>query len=1468
MVRRIGSPAGLAIAVCAISALVAPASVALGQPAQPGQPAVAAPDQRNAATATLPESNEALLITGRVEQAIRDGEFQLAAELIATIAKIPGELVASPASRTYYPAWRQALRLLLQFPPQGVAVYRQLYDAEVRSRLDEARKANDISAMQELFRTYPLSSVWLDVSHELATRLAESGEFAEAIRVLRETQSADLEDRPELRGLLAATLALAGAQRSALAIATELADDARLSARPGWTQRIKTLREWIEQRGDPARVAARALRPRLLGSAFWTQPLLTGALGEAGEDDEEIAALVDSMRRLPLLEPVIADDRLIVRARGSIWALDSTTLSPLWQVDELRLDDAPAPAGFHVEHDELGLPHGGEQLLLHHLRHTLSAGGGTVFTIESVTLGETEPLMWNRRGAFTPDMDMTRRNELVARSLADGRIIWRTGEDTSNALFDVAFQDAPLVLGDRVVAPFRREGEVRLAVLNAKTGKAIREVPVAGAPTYFSNAGGRCLLALDETTIYVSTGNGVVAALDREDFGWQWAAVYQSTLAQHLGQFGWVQNDPPAESGVDRPVIAGELLILAPMDSTEIMAFDRFSGREVWRIPRREFSFVVGATSDGLIVGGNGLACLNIENPERSPVRWRTVSLEIVGRPVLIGDRLYAPTRDGVIALDARSGKMMDGASPKLDAQVAELARREPRRDGADAAEVDTARGGAANLIAGPDALYRVSANQVTKFADPAAARRQAELLADKDASDPRATLTLAWLDLLDGKLGEAAARLETLKSDDDTITRARDRLLTQVFIDLARDAAAGEDKLTRLRQAAALAHAPEIAARLATIIGAALEQEQRWDEALDHYGASLTGGESRMIEADGDPRLRVAEWVHAVDRIRFVLDRVPSARRDAWLAGQVERLSGQPGGALALCRLASALDRQSAERVVGVALAVRRVAKRDLPIELAALFLPESDPSDLSADKLRALLLARWEAHTALGRIADAEQDERRWGEAFGGKPLEDDDALARESMRVDSIRSAMAKAAEFRGVPFGGDYFQMGRRWRVKQAELVIDRQRPTLSSDGWIVANSYSDQKLQLRETLRNQQPQRERVFGIGAGIAARPAEANTQRLMQQMALRGVDRPRRETWAMATYEQLAAVPAPGGLLCVGLGPALYGGGTIWEQPLPLWDEPPRDFDVTSVATPMGVVVKVRRDRLALLSWFDGRVCWQREFPGVSISEVHRCGQSLVVIGEDSHVWSLDAARGDHVARLPSEFGSPVAVDVAGPTLVIWSDSEVAGLDPVTMKRVWRRPVRSVELRRVVYGADATATTNWIVFRQRDRVSWDVIDAIDGTLKVESITDIAGELTAAAFADRKLWLASRVGDDSDSGAGAMVHLTCIDPQSRDKSWSRPIRSGVSVNLSQLVGHPEFIAILGDAAAKPDSPALTLVSKRDGSLGQPFSIKREFDTFPDFQCDPFVLVTPTRIIVQITGNLLAFGAPPVSGQP
>ena len=104
-------------------ALVAPALTpgygqAAGQRARP-------------ATATLPESNEAALLSGRVQEAIRRGDHRLAIRLIEQIMQLPGELVAVPGSRTHYPARHQAYRLLQQLPPAGVQLYRQLYDAGV-----------------------------------------------------------------------------------------------------------------------------------------------------------------------------------------------------------------------------------------------------------------------------------------------------------------------------------------------------------------------------------------------------------------------------------------------------------------------------------------------------------------------------------------------------------------------------------------------------------------------------------------------------------------------------------------------------------------------------------------------------------------------------------------------------------------------------------------------------------------------------------------------------------------------------------------------------------------------------------------------------------------------------------------------------------------------------------------------------------------------------------------------------------------------------------------------------------------------------------------------------------------------------------------------------------------------------------------------------------------------------------------
>ncbi len=56
---------------------------------------------RRVQTAALPESNEAMLLAGRAGDAVKQGDFRLAIELIEQIMNLPDAMVADPRHPVY-----------------------------------------------------------------------------------------------------------------------------------------------------------------------------------------------------------------------------------------------------------------------------------------------------------------------------------------------------------------------------------------------------------------------------------------------------------------------------------------------------------------------------------------------------------------------------------------------------------------------------------------------------------------------------------------------------------------------------------------------------------------------------------------------------------------------------------------------------------------------------------------------------------------------------------------------------------------------------------------------------------------------------------------------------------------------------------------------------------------------------------------------------------------------------------------------------------------------------------------------------------------------------------------------------------------------------------------------------------------------------------------------------------------------
>ncbi len=1407
-------------------------------------PAHAQPaDRSRQAAATLPESNEAILLTGRVEDALAAGDFRLALELLDQLRNHSAELIAPAASRTLIPIWRHVFRLQRQLPPGALDMYRRLRDAEAAAKFAAASRNADLAALREIFRAYPLTDCWLAVGRELAARLIDGGAYSEATEVLREMAEAGGDAGPEVLTHLAIALAAGGADAAAEAALQEAGRGLAAAPGRGFGERLVQVREWMARRAAGERDRAPGLRPAI-GVGAWTQPLTRG--DDPPEFDREIADAIEILRRMPLQEPVVAGDVLYLRGRGVIWALDALTLTVRWHATEQRLEGYLATgARFNPRAAETDprLSPDAELSLTHHLRHVLSVGPNLLYSIEGLTLFDpaAEPFRQNILGAGAA----LPRNELVARSPATGRIVWRTGGESGNPLATVSFQDRPLVLGGDLVAPFVRDSELRLAILDPASGALRREVLVVGPPTHFTREGGRVLLTADDATLFVCTGNGVIAALRRADYSWQWATVYPSTLVEHLGQMWWQPQADPVESGVDRPIIADDLLIVAPADSTDIFALDRFDGHERWRFPRRDALAVAGASPHGLVLGGQGLSCVDLHDPVGGPMRWRSVPMELVGRPVVAGDRVFAPTREGIVSLDIETGKVV--AAPEFLASSVRPAA---------ASETGSVLG--ANLVAGAGAVFAVTPSKVIKLPDPGATESLARATGLPD-TDARVAIPLAWCDALSGRLDAALRRLEQLSNLDAAYAGARDHVLAHVFLELARTTDSSVGRLDWLKRASALASDREFSARLALVIGRTLEEDGRWNEAAAHYLEMLGSAHAQVVPDPADPYRRAATWILAVGRLRPLAASRPDALAGA-LAAAVGRCDPVAEALGLLERLRVAVEGTSLESLVRVAMLHGR-----LPPELALDRQPDGDRADLPAPERRRIALARWEAHVGLEMLDEAARDAAAWKAEFAEASIAPVEA-ERERETLERIDQETRKISAARADPLVYDPALKNRRWRIAKAELLIDERHPLSAVRDWIPVRNYGAGQIQLIETFRNQFPWRQFEDGVGESGSTAPL-VDTEfgvrpgfRVMEEEV-----RPR--AWPVIVYNQLAAVPVRGGLVGTSLAPGRFARKRAWDFPVSDWTQPPQDIAKTSLGTRDGVVFCPRSDRLVLVGWNDGGLRWRRDFPGGIIQRVDLADSRIVVQMQDQQVFTLDAALGDRVQRLEPPRSVARAIEVVGERIIVWTADGARAYDAATLAPVWQSDVKDVaRILRVV-------NSDWIAVRVHGEDRWRLLRSADGTPAIAAWAEgVEGLGDVHMFAvDAGLLLAVRGGDPDLRPT--KLQFSAFDAAGGERRWSIDVKTGSLpvMNPSQLCGHPRYVVVLSDAEPAERDPAaqnrrylsVQLIEKATGAAQEPIDIAGTFDPLTSGTCDPNVLVTPSRIIVQVSGNIVALGNPP-----
>jgi hypothetical protein len=703
-------------------------------------------------------------------------------------------------------------------------------------------------------------------------------------------------------------------------------------------------------------------------------------------------------------------------------------------------------------------------------------------------------------------------------------------------------------------------------------------------------------------------------------------------------------------------------------------------------------------------------------------------------------------------------------------------------------------------------------------------------------------------------------------------LAAARDQLLTYVFLGLAADASAGEDRLSWLQRASELADSPDSAADLAVAVGQALEGSGQWAAALRHYGQLLRQPEVGHVVDREDPSRRVAGWLHAAERIGQTRALVPTALM-AELVDQA--LSSGERRTVNLQRLWVALEDEPEGDRIGQLLCMQKLAP-----ELKMAYLPRESQITVPPELRRRLHLERWDMHVSLGRLEEARADRTVWEERFarmaasdvvhaqldGIEPLSADE----ERDRLDAIDLAFRKLVQSEGEPFTS---RVARQWKIERAELLVDPRCPLGESRPWILIANLEQHRIELINVFKHQYPQRQTEDGMLAARDGTAAGEAYGRAIEGQRFEWAGG-RRAAWPAVLHQQLAAIPVRGGLVCVGLGPERYAGRRQWEYAVPEWNTVPADFTDRSAAGWQGVFFTPRPGRVVLVGWFDGALWWQRDLPGATVERLYLSGDQLVIVGDDQRIWVTDATFGRRLQRAETGLVAPQRVDVVDDTIVVWGSESAVGISSATRKQVWRQPCPAVADTAVVQAtcrSPSDQPLGWIAFRAYGQSEWWLLDARRGRPVFERSLGEFGAISAAVADPEHLLVAGPAGPGAE-GEQNLIRLSAFDSTSGERLWSRDLPAAVEVNIAQLAAHPDLIPILiageGGASGAGELPAIRLVSKRDGEVGEPLSINADYRAAAEATCEMYMLVTPTRMIVQAGGNLIAYGNSPLQSGP
>lgn len=1272
-----------------------------------------------------PNDVDAVAWLKRAKEAAAEGDWKLAADTLERVVAQHGDRTVSMDGAHYYSAGQLAEQQIASWPAEGLAAYRVLYDHDASRLYQQAIDNYDFDALRLVARRYAMTTIGPDAMNLLASWLLDRREAREALQLLARLETLPHSRIPiwELRYKQAIAYILSGQRGRAsetLENMRSLSSGGNSTIPSDWPARVEGVLRFHEEMGADPQGAGSTVgvwRYRL-GPAEWSgrlpaiDPMVAGEMefkaplpGADRVNPGKVSEISRKRARPPVWQAVSDGTRLFVTGPAGLQARDLATFDLLWQSFPKNLSRDPRITEHRMvvnlggrmqivdeEDSSPRLDPVTTQTLFHEYQGEVSTAFGLVFVIEQ----EAPPEEQNptNEGSAPPnahlgDEVLSLPNTLRAYEASTGRATWFRGRggDATDELRGARFCAAPIAVGSSLVVPYRQVGDLMLAVLSPD-GTLVRQVLLGSGRASLFPMNGLLSPALNDGTLYIPTGAGLLIALDAYDFSLRWLTKYDpyerfADMQARGGQW-WVDDrvgvPQPDQWLSGPPVIAGGVVVLAAQDSDYLRAFDLEDGREVWRHEREGYRYVIGADDERIFIGGSRVAALSLRTGE---VLWSSSRFQPTGRAVICGLRVMVPTDAGLLKLSTDTG------APDGDPTPADVAL--------------------GNLFAMDGALYSVSADTLAKFPDPVQTQRLALARLERSPNDMDAILRLSWLASIAGNWSDAMEYLdraerilaeapqsatdgaqweqqaETEAALADRISHQRVSTLLKMAVD-----ASDADRTALLEQAVSVAR------RKSDRVSACIAYCDHMEET-DRFAEGFRFGLSQLASIGNEPvsiesNLRVKTVILLSDQLRRLWNSMSSEEREDSdrIIKAAMQAAGRGSGRSALVQLADALEFTS--RGWRIDLEIADAAMESGENETCIFFLERAlrrapEPRDRLEPLLRLVVAYRFPGESLPADIASTRRVLAALDREFGGETLPASVGRltgatggARVSDWAAEIRSTLPDSAETNGRSMPRILVEATRLGLLR--EVISSDANRLQTSDGasFYDPNHPNDPDdevipIQLNGELRG--------LDVKAEIDKPDCWVSPQRSPLEDSMPQIEQREANAYDAAICGRVAVLATPVQVCAVGLA----SGRFMWPQ-ISL-EQGMGQLPSPTVVGADGIVV-VANDPHTLVAAYardDSGPIWRRSWPRHSLRWLKIVGDSLVAVDRNAiKVFVIDLGSG----RVRAEYSlvpgedpansngvesseSDVHVAIIGDVVVRSVGSRLIGVDAKSGKSVW---------------------------------------------------------------------------------------------------------------------------------------------------------------------------------------------------